>query len=473
MGKSAAAKKGPARKPATAPVAYEDRRDNFERKVERILVRMGLSEGDAHDAIARHGSYVARARDAELDPQIVASTIYQLDNRPPPREPDEPPSRHLAASPGPAEAAPSPAPPAGHPGVGMWAGEDRRPSERGYYVVGPDDVIVSGPHPTRYLAQQHPMASRGYIQFEAGQPGKDVVMQSVAESSAEEGCSHTHPPSVPTAPCATGSGDPDARPQPGGGAEDCGCRHAAPLARPLRWHRDDSREGGYYADSALGRFTLREQSSNRRQGILAWGLRIDEHELTSADTASEGKAWAETYGTMVPAAAAGEPVVIRDAGKMSARPMVGGKSLAEGCRPFMRTYRDPDACEACMVVAKEIGPVDDPKKVFELLRGYYMKQHQEVYVVVMLNVRDELVGIEEVARGQRSQVAVDFDDIYRPVNMAAASSFWAVHGHPSGTEEPSRRDRQLTKQIEAAMKHHPDTKFRGHVVIGQTGYALA
>lgn len=469
-GKAAAA----ARK--VVPVAFEDRRDNFERKVERVLGKMGLSEGQAHDAVSRHGDYVARAREAELDPQIVASTIYSLDHAPPSRE--EQGTR--AATPMAAAAAGAIS---AHPGVGMWAGEDRRPRAHGYYAVGPDDKIVAGPFPDRYKAEPAANLHRGYIQFEPGEPGEAVGLQPAGEERSHHqhhegyGCAHSHPASVPSRPCPSGA-EPDAdgitRPGAGvpAGAADCGCKHAAPLQRPLRWHRDD-KDGGYYAESELGRFTLKEQKSDRRHGVHAWAVRLEAMELVSVDTATEGKGWAETYGTMVPAAAAGEPVVIRDAGKRSARPMIGGKSLAEGCRPFMRTYRDPDGCAACMEVAKSIGPIDTPKKVYELLHGYYLKQHQEVYVVVMLNVRDELVGIEEVARGQRSQVVVDFDDIYRPVNMAGASSFWAVHGHPSGSSDPSRRDRALTKQIADAMKYHPDTKFRGHVVIGQKGYELA
>ena len=423
----------------TVSVAYEDAHDNFERRVKHLLAKMGSKDPDAD--IARMGDYVSRARDAGLDPQVVANTIYlndhhphaAADNRLPPGEyaidPKGLDKLHDQLNSGQA--------------AGSWGAEER-PSRPGYYAVDPTGKIVAGPFESRHQADRHASHVHGYVQFEAGE--QHVV------GAAETG-----------AAC------------PGPSDEKlCGCVHGEPLQKPLRWHRGAGESGGYYADCPLGKFTIEAQRSNRRQGVLAQALRLDAVEIRSFDSVGDAKAYAQAYGTFVPAAANGQAVAMDRPGKMDARPVVGGKAIAESCAPWVRVTRDPAAFQSCLVLAQKVGPIDDGKKVFEILSPYLAGEDQEVFLVVMTDIRDQLRGIAEVARGQRDKVLVDPADILRPVIITGASRFYCAHNHPSGNPDPSGKDKALTRQIAAATKTAaPDVEFRGHVVVGAKSYRMA
>lgn len=480
--------------PRGAPIAYEPG-DNFEPRVRGYLRKLGASDPD--ELLAQHGAYVARARDAELDPMLVANTIYMMDVAPPSQRDSE------------------------------WGAEDR-PSRPGFYAVDPAGKIIAGPFPVRHLADTHAQRVNGYVQFEAGEKsgeahaggrsnrwgtrltdgemaralevheyltGKKKLLHDgppgMTDEDADERMHHwrklLHIPGLTAFEIAANMRDwgngkrearapnhaacPDAAPiDPSGAA--CGCTHAASLDRPLRWHKDD--ENGYAAECPLGTFAVTPQQSNRRQGVLPWALRLDEMELRSFDTARDAKAFAQSYGEIAPLAAAGQAVAMDKPGKLDARPTIGGLPIAQACAPWVRVTKDPDKFASCMTLAREIGPVDDPKKVHALLSPYLNQEDQEVYLVVLLDVRDQLRGIAEVARGQRSRVAVDVADILRPVVITGASKVWCAHQHPSNDPSPSGTDKRLTRQIAAALKTAcPDVEFLGHVVIAGNRYATA
>jgi RadC-like JAB domain len=135
--------------------------------------------------------------------------------------------------------------------------------------------------------------------------------------------------------------------------------------------------------------------------------------------------------------------------------------------PWVKVTRDVERYEACVKTADKIGPIKDAKKVYELLGDALNKEDQEVFCVVLLNLRGELRGVCEVARGQRSRVAVGPADVLRPVITSGAEGFIVVHNHPTGKANPSKADRQLTDLIaEATKPYGKDVTFIDHVVIG-------
>jgi RadC-like JAB domain len=418
-----------------APVAYEEaaarREVSFEASVRRWLERMGSADPDAD--MARSGDYVARARDAGLDPQIVASTVWS--------------TAHVGA------------PAHGWRRDSAWGAEER-PTRPGYYAVDPTGKIIAGPFENRHKADDRARPVNGYVQFEAGEPA----------SAAAGGLT---PGIYPVDPNDQRSGHAVRAEATSAGAADCGCKHGESLKKPLKWHRMEAGEG-YYAECPLGKFQVKPQRSDRRQGVAAWALQLDAIEIRSFETASDGKAYAQAYGEIVPLAAGGQAVAMDRPGKLDARPFVGGQPLAVACQPWVRVTRDPDAFLACMTLAREVGPVDHPKKIFSILQAAMLEEDQEVYLVIMTDVRDSLRGIAEVARGQRDRVMVDTVDILRPVIITGATNFWVAHNHPSSSSDPSAKDKRLTKQIaEAAKTAAPDVAFRGHVVIGAKSYHVA
>lgn len=135
--------------------------------------------------------------------------------------------------------------------------------------------------------------------------------------------------------------------------------------------------------------------------------------------------------------------------------------------PWVKVTRDVDRYEACVKKADKIGPIATPVKVYELLGDALNKEDQELFVVILLDLRGNLRGVCEVARGQRSRVTVGVADVMRPVIAGGAEGFICCHQHPSGKVAPSKSDLDLTKHIrEATRPYGKDVCFIDHCVIG-------
>lgn len=139
--------------------------------------------------------------------------------------------------------------------------------------------------------------------------------------------------------------------------------------------------------------------------------------------------------------------------------------------PWVKIARDPEQYKEAMKEADAIGPIDDPKKVYELLGPALLKEDQEVFVVVLLDVRQQCRGVAEVHRGSRSRVSTSLVDILRVVLKSGAEGFVVVHNHPSGKASPSPADKDLTKAIsKAAELFDGDLAFVDHVICGNGQY---
>lgn len=137
--------------------------------------------------------------------------------------------------------------------------------------------------------------------------------------------------------------------------------------------------------------------------------------------------------------------------------------------PWIKIARDPEQYKAAMKLAERIGPIDDEKKIYELLGPAMLKEDQEVFCVVLLDVRHRVRGVVEAHRGERSRVAANMSDILRAAIKGGAESIVVTHNHPSGKAIPSEADKDLTKAIEKACRA-VDIIFVDHVILGNGEY---
>jgi hypothetical protein len=134
------------------------------------------------------------------------------------------------------------------------------------------------------------------------------------------------------------------------------------------------------------------------------------------------------------------------------------------CQPFTKLVRDPDELAAC---AKRSGKVETSRDLYELVNPYLSKADQEKFIVVCIDFRGQVRDYVEVAQGQRNRVAVDVEDILRPVILSGCNGFAVCHNHPSGVAEPSDADGKLTENIrKAASVACPSVRLVDHLVIG-------
>jgi DNA repair protein RadC len=91
--------------------------------------------------------------------------------------------------------------------------------------------------------------------------------------------------------------------------------------------------------------------------------------------------------------------------------------------------------------------IRSPKDAFELMRyeiGHLM--HEEFWIIP-LSTKNHVLSKERISKGTLDSAIVHPRECYRPLIKRAASSYIAVHNHPSGIVEPSDCDVQLTKRL--------------------------
>ena len=96
-------------------------------------------------------------------------------------------------------------------------------------------------------------------------------------------------------------------------------------------------------------------------------------------------------------------------------------------------------------------------------------EHEELWVLA-LDGRQGLRAARRVALGGVHGLHVSMRDVLRIVLREAASSFVAVHNHPSGDPRPSAQDLDFTLRLARAAQT-VGTPLLDHVVVARDGYA--
>lgn len=94
--------------------------------------------------------------------------------------------------------------------------------------------------------------------------------------------------------------------------------------------------------------------------------------------------------------------------------------------------------------------IRSPKDVFDIMRfeiGHLM--HEEFWILP-LNTKNHIICKERISVGTLNSAIVHCREVYRSLIKHAASSFVALHNHPSGDCTPSPEDIQLTKRLAEA-----------------------
>jgi DNA repair protein RadC len=136
--------------------------------------------------------------------------------------------------------------------------------------------------------------------------------------------------------------------------------------------------------------------------------------------------------------------------------------------PFTQVVKDPGKFQAVMDRAHKIGYLDSDGQLAALLLPDLETQDQETFVVVGLDMRNELRSYTEVARGVRDCAMVGIPDVLRAANIEGCTGFVVAHNHPSGDAHPSKQDRDITKRI-ALGADAIGLVFVDHLVIGSKG----
>jgi DNA repair protein RadC len=128
-----------------------------------------------------------------------------------------------------------------------------------------------------------------------------------------------------------------------------------------------------------------------------------------------------------------------------------------------------------LMLAKEsnqppcVQTVTKPRDVFELAKSYLTGVDREHFVILILDVKNKVIGINTVAIGTLSYCSVHPREVFKAAVVANAALIIMIHNHPSGNPHPSSDDLALT----ARLKEAGDIlgiPVVDHIVLGDENY---
>lgn len=89
----------------------------------------------------------------------------------------------------------------------------------------------------------------------------------------------------------------------------------------------------------------------------------------------------------------------------------------------------------------------------------------EVFAVMYLNKRHQMIGFEEIFRGTIDGASVYPREVAKAVLQKNAAAVIFAHNHPSGVAEPSQADINITQRLINALDLL-DVRVLDHIIVG-------
>ena len=110
--------------------------------------------------------------------------------------------------------------------------------------------------------------------------------------------------------------------------------------------------------------------------------------------------------------------------------------------------------------------LDMPSRVKDYLKLHLAGREHEVFAVLFLDARHQLLAMEEMFRGTLTQTSVYPREVVKRALERNAAAVMLAHNHPSGVAEPSRADEFLTQTLKTALAL-VDVRVLDHLVVGR------
>ena len=117
----------------------------------------------------------------------------------------------------------------------------------------------------------------------------------------------------------------------------------------------------------------------------------------------------------------------------------------------------------------EVIEVNDPTKIYELVKDELVSSDRERFLSVMLTSKNHLIGVETVSVGSISSAIIKPRDVFKSAILANAAAIILCHNHPSGDLVPSDSDIEITKHLIEAGELL-GVRVLDHLIISNQGY---
>jgi DNA repair protein RadC len=114
--------------------------------------------------------------------------------------------------------------------------------------------------------------------------------------------------------------------------------------------------------------------------------------------------------------------------------------------------------------------ITTPRNVFEIASSYLEGADREHFVVIMLDTKNQVIGINTVAIGVLASCPIHPREVFKPAILANAAGIILLHNHPSGDPCPSQDDLLLTHRLKEAGEVL-GVQVVDHVILGYANYA--
>lgn len=113
-----------------------------------------------------------------------------------------------------------------------------------------------------------------------------------------------------------------------------------------------------------------------------------------------------------------------------------------------------------------------PQAVVECIKKEMQSLDREYLVVILLDTRNNVVGIEEVAKGTSNAAPFCSREVFKAAMLCNAQSIILFHNHPTGDPAPSEQDIETTKLLKKASEIM-QIDLIDHIIVGINGTYLS
>ena len=113
--------------------------------------------------------------------------------------------------------------------------------------------------------------------------------------------------------------------------------------------------------------------------------------------------------------------------------------------------------------------IERPQAAVQFFTEFADAASKESLFVLIVDGRNNLVGIQEVYRGTATGTSVRIAELLTPVLMVQGVGMVLVHNHPSGDHAQSDEDAKLTFDVIKGARLL-DIEMLDHLVIGKDGF---
>jgi DNA repair protein RadC len=114
------------------------------------------------------------------------------------------------------------------------------------------------------------------------------------------------------------------------------------------------------------------------------------------------------------------------------------------------------------------GSKDAANYLFSKMRDY----KNEVFACLLLDTRHQLICYEELFVGSINSASIYPREVVKLVLNTNAAAVIFAHNHPSGNNQPSAADKQITKRLEQALALI-DVSVLDHIIVGEDTLSMA